>query len=243
MIIIPALDIRDGQCVRLLYGNYDAETRYDVDPIEQASAYSSMGFSHLHLVDLDGAKGGKPVNTALLKSMIAASGMMVQVGGGIRQTEHIKALMDAGVARVVIGSLAIKEPQRVFDWINTFGTNRIVVALDVRISEEDQTAYVCTDAWTNTSSKSLQATIENYQSAGLEHVLCTDISRDGAMTGPSIELYKRILKQFPAIQLQASGGVASGEDLIALRDAGLPAAITGKALLEGKITAEDIRQC
>ena len=242
MIVIPALDIRDGRCVRLLYGDYNKETRYEVDPVQQARAYADLGCTHLHLVDLDGAKAGEPVNLTLLKTMARESGMRVQLGGGIRSEAHIDALLGAGVERIVIGSLAIKSPKVVKAWLERYGSERIVLALDVRIDENNE-AMVATDAWTNDTDLTIDAVISDYLPAGLTHVLCTDIGRDGAMSGPSIPLYERVLSQFPSIALQASGGVSSIDDLLSLKAAGIPAAITGKALLEGKITAEELRQC
>lgn len=242
MNILPALDIRDGQCVRLLYGDYDAETRYDVDPVAQARHYAAFGVGQLHLVDLDGAKAGKPVNVALLAAMTEASGVSVQVGGGIRERAHLDTLFANGVARAVIGSMAIRQPDTVAEWLTVYGSERIVLALDVRIDDAG-VPRVCTDAWTTTSEASLSDTISRFREHGLRHVLCTDIGRDGAMSGPSIALYRQVLQEFPELQLQASGGVAGIDDLRALRDAGLPAAITGKALLEGAISAEEIREC
>ncbi|MEN7344139.1 MAG: HisA/HisF-related TIM barrel protein, partial [Pseudomonadota bacterium] len=208
----------------------------------QAEAYAALGCDYLHLVDLDGAKAGKPVNLKLLEQMATKSGMKVQIGGGIRQDAHIDALLDANVERVVIGSLAVKSPETVKTWFERYGSDRIVLALDVRLDENND-AIVATDAWTQSTGKTIERVIADYQSVGLKHVLCTDIGRDGAMSGPSISLYRRLLRKFPDIALQASGGVSSIEDLIALRDAGIPAAITGKALLEGKITAEQLSQC
>ncbi|MEM7765154.1 MAG: 1-(5-phosphoribosyl)-5-[(5-phosphoribosylamino)methylideneamino]imidazole-4-carboxamide isomerase [Pseudomonadota bacterium] len=242
MQIIPAIDIRDGHCVRLLYGDYDAETRYDVDPVERAQFYASIGLKHLHIVDLDGARDGSPRNAALIERMVAASGVSVQVGGGIRTAAHIRTLLDHGVARVVIGSTAVKQPDLVTDWLSQFGASRVVLALDVRFDQHGQ-PLVTTDAWQSTSAATLYELIDRYLKVGLRHVLCTDISRDGALSGPSVDLYRTTLTRYPQLQLQASGGVSCIEDLQALREAGLPAAITGKALLEGKITAEQLAAC
>ncbi len=240
MNIIPAIDIRNGRCVRLLYGEYDQETRYDVDPIALATKYAQLGLRNLHLVDLDGAKAGHPVNGRLLREMVKASGVRVQIGGGIRTDDHIRELLECGVTRIVVGSLTIKSPDTVMRWLNDFGADAIVAAFDVRVGD-DGIAYICTDAWTKTTDQELIATIMRYREAGLRHVLCTDIGRDGAMSGPAIELYEDILKACPAIELQASGGVSKIGDLITLRNAGLSGAITGKALLEGRITDEELR--
>lgn len=240
MHIIPAIDIRDGHCVRLLYGEYDRETRYDVDPVELAARYAALGLAHLHLVDLDGAKAGRPVNSALMQRIVAATSVTVQVGGGVRDDAHIRELLAHGVSRIVVGSLAVREPGTVKRWLSEFGSDAIVAAFDVRVADDGR-AYVCTDAWTNTTDAELTATIDGYAEAGLRHVLCTDIGRDGAMSGPALSLYSDVMRACPGIALQASGGVSALADLVALRDAGLAAAITGKALLEGKITDEELR--
>ncbi|MEO0576448.1 MAG: 1-(5-phosphoribosyl)-5-[(5-phosphoribosylamino)methylideneamino]imidazole-4-carboxamide isomerase [Pseudomonadota bacterium] len=240
MNIIPAIDIRDGNCVRLLYGEYDRETRYDVNAVALATRYADLGLTQLHTVDLDGARDGKPANTGLLKQMSAASDAQMQVGGGIRDSQHIQELLDAGVSRVVIGSLAIDDPDTVKGWFDAFGGERIVLALDVRLNK-DAVPMVCTKAWTHTSDRTLFDTIDAYVASGLRHVLCTDIARDGALSGPSIALYQQLVTRYPTLGIQASGGVASIHDLHALRDVGVAGAITGKALLEGNITDEEIR--
>ena len=239
MDVIPAIDLRGGRCVRLLYGDFDAETRYDEDPVELAATYSDSGCRHLHVVDLDGARDGVPANAALIRRMTERTDMAVQTGGGIRTEAHIQALLDSGVARVVIGSLAVTDGARVRDWLRRFGPNRIVLALDVR-TRGLPFPTVTTHGWTESSGTSLYDCIESFSSAGLIHVLCTDVDRDGALGGPALDLYRDTLGRFPELALQASGGVASIDDLVALRDAGLPAAITGKALLERRITLQEL---
>ncbi|MEM1438824.1 MAG: 1-(5-phosphoribosyl)-5-[(5-phosphoribosylamino)methylideneamino]imidazole-4-carboxamide isomerase [Pseudomonadota bacterium] len=240
MKIIPSIDLRDGRCVRLLYGDYDRETRYDADPVELAARYSALGLKTLHVVDLDGARAGAPANVGLITRMVEATTATVQVGGGIREAAHLAQLFDAGAQRVVIGSLAIKQPDLVAEWLKSFGGERIVLAFDVRV-DDTGIARVSTEAWQETSDSELVATIESFRAHGLKQVLCTDIGRDGALSGPATDLYARVMAACPGVALQASGGVSSIEDLRALRASGLDAAITGKALLEGRITDEEIR--
>lgn len=240
MIIIPSIDLRGGHCVRLLYGDYDQETRYDADPVALAQRYAALGLDTLHVVDLDGAREGAPQHLELITRMVEATTATVQVGGGIREAAHVGQLFEAGASRVVIGSLAIKQPELVAEWLETFGGKRIVLAFDVRV-DEGGVARVSTDAWQQTSDAELVATIRRFAERGLQHVLCTDIGRDGALSGPATALYKRVMAACPDVSLQASGGVSSIADLRNLRAAGLTAAITGKALLEGRISDEEIR--
>lgn len=239
MDVIPAIDLRGGRCVRLLFGDFDAETRYDADPVTLAATYGDSGCRHLHIVDLDGAKDGEPVNAALIRRMIDRTDLRVQTGGGVRTEAHVQSLLDNGVSRVVIGSLAITDAPTVREWLRRFGSDRIVLALDVRTAGVPSPT-ITTHGWTESSGVPLEECIASYLSAGLRHVLCTDVDRDGALGGPAIDLYRGILRRFPGIQLQASGGVATIGDLTALREAGLPAAITGKALLERRITLEEL---
>lgn len=240
MRIIPSIDIRDGRCVRLLYGDYDRETRYDADPVELAGRYAALGLGTLHIVDLDGARAGAPRSLELIRRMAAEAAATVQVGGGVRDQAHVDALLEAGATRVVIGSLAIKQPATVAEWLRRFGGERIVLAFDVRVGDDGR-ARISTDAWQKDTDAELIETIRAFEPAGLRHVLCTDIGRDGALSGPATDLYGSVLDACPGIELQASGGVSSIDDLRALRKAGLHAAVTGKALLEGRISEEEIR--
>ncbi|MEM8548901.1 MAG: 1-(5-phosphoribosyl)-5-[(5-phosphoribosylamino)methylideneamino] imidazole-4-carboxamide isomerase [Pseudomonadota bacterium] len=240
MIILPSIDIRDGQCVRLKYGDYDQETRYDVDPIRLAQRYEALGLSQLHVVDLDGALEGCPVNLETWASIADATTLTLQCGGGIRNESHVRALLDVGVQRVVIGSLAITQPELVASWLELFGSERIVLALDVR-RDEAGVARICTNAWQDTSNETLEDTIERFLPHGLQYILCTDIGRDGALQGPAIALYAALMARYGALSIQASGGVSDVADLVKLRVTGVAAAITGKALLEGRITDEEIR--
>jgi len=239
MKIIPAIDLRQGQCVRLFQGNFDRQTTYGKDPVALADSSRNMGCSDLHIVDLDGARSGQQENQEIIRSIIKSSELAVQVGGGIRSAEQLESWLDAGVARVVIGSLAIIRPRLVSEWLASYGPEKVVLALDVTL-DETGTPQVATHGWTRPGNITLWQCIDTYLDVGLQHVLCTDISRDGAMTGPNIELYAQLIGKYPQIQLQASGGVRDINDLKALDRIGLPAAISGRALLDGKIDSTEL---
>jgi len=239
MKLIPAIDIRDGRCVRLLKGDFEQETRYAVDPVALAEQYGSLGAQWLHVVDLDGAKRGEPVNLPLIRRMQEAAGISVQLGGGLRTRASLELAL--GVAeRAVVGSLAVSDPDLVASWLTEFGPERLTLALDVRLTE-DGTPLIATHGWTRASALTLAAAIERFAAAGLKHVLCTDIDRDGALSGPNVELYRECAARWPSIAFQASGGVRGAADLAALAEAGAAATVSGKALLEGRLTAEEIR--
>jgi phosphoribosylformimino-5-aminoimidazole carboxamide ribotide isomerase len=237
MRIIPAIDLHDGKCVRLLKGDFDAVTEYSFDPAAVGRQFSALAVEDLHIVDLDGARTGRQDNRETVREIAAASGLRVQLGGGIRSREDVAAWLDAGVSRCVVGSVAIKAPQTVAAWLAEFGTDAIVLALDVRI-DADANPILTTHGWTEDAGTSLWECLDAYPAEC--HVLCTDVSRDGAMAGPNFELYVEILNRYPALQLQASGGVRDIDDLELLRELGLPAAITGRALLDGSITSDEV---
>lgn len=239
MKIIPAIDLQGGKCVRLFQGDFAQATEYSSNPVEIARQFASLSTTDLHLVDLDGARSGTQENRSIVKSIAGESSLSIQLGGGIRSLEVLSKWFDCGVARCVIGSLAITEPEEVMSWIARFGAERIVLALDVNIDGRG-TPVVTTHGWTRASNKTLFDCLDEYRASGLEHVLCTDVSRDGAMAGPNMQLYARIMERYPDLQLQASGGVRNIGDLETLRKIGVPAAITGRALLEGKILATEI---
>lgn len=239
MELIPAIDLRDGRCVRLLQGDFEQETRYSVDPVELAQHYRELGARTLHVVDLDGAKQGVPVNLAVIRRMRAAAGVDVQLGGGIRARASLEDALEVA-ARAVIGSLAVSDPELVVSWLTEFGPERLTLALDVRLAA-DRTPMIATHGWTRASTLSLGAAIERFAAAGLKHVLCTDIERDGALSGPNVELYRDCVRRWPGIEFQASGGVRDTADLTALAAAGVTATVSGKALLEGRIRPEEIR--
>jgi phosphoribosylformimino-5-aminoimidazole carboxamide ribotide isomerase len=240
MELIPAIDLRDGRCVRLLKGDFARETRYRVDPVELAVEYAGLGARWLHVVDLDGAKRGEPVNLPLIERMRDAARVAIQLGGGIRT----RASLDRALAvaeRVVVGSLAVGEPDLVAAWLAELGPERLTLALDVRLTD-DGTPLVATHGWTQASTLTLAAAIERFAAAGVKHVLCTDIERDGALTGPNVALYRDCVARWPGIAFQASGGVRDADDLAALAAAGVAGTVSGKALLEGKMKPEEIRR-
>jgi phosphoribosylformimino-5-aminoimidazole carboxamide ribotide isomerase len=240
MRVIPAIDLKSGQCVRLFQGDFEQVTVYSDNPLVVAEQYAEFGTTDLHIVDLDGARSGDQKNREIISKIAAMTNMDIQLGGGIRDSETLDSWFDAGVARGVVGSLTITEPDTVKSWLVRYGGDRLVLALDVIVGDNG-TPLVTTHGWTASSTSTVFECIADFSSAGLTHVLCTDVSRDGAMAGPNLELYQQILGRFPDLQLQASGGVRDMDDLHVLRAAGLPAAITGRALLDGKITTEEVR--
>ena len=239
MKIIPAIDLKDGKCVRLLKGDLDKTTEYSANPAEIGTRFSALDVEDLHIVDLDGARTGTQQNHTIVSEIAQATGLTVQLGGGIRSREAVAAWLSNGVTRCVVGSVAIKAPETVTAWLKEFGTDAIVLALDVKLTE-DGTPMLTTQGWTEDSETSLWDCLDAYGDAGVRHVLCTDVARDGAMTGPNFQLYVEVLLRYPVLQLQASGGVRNIGDLELLREIGTPAAITGRALLDGEITESEV---
>jgi phosphoribosylformimino-5-aminoimidazole carboxamide ribotide isomerase len=239
MNIIPAIDLRNGSCVRLHQGDFGKQTEYSARPCDVARDFEKLGFNRLHIVDLDGARSGTQAHQCVIAEIAARSSLAIQIGGGIRDARTLEAWLNAGATRCVVGSVAVTNPDMVRSWISAFGVERIVLALDVRIDSSD-TPYLATDGWTKTSGISLWECIDAYCDLQVRHILCTDISRDGAMSGPNTPLYAEFIERYPAIELQASGGVRSIADLESLRALGASAAITGRALLDGCIASEEI---
>jgi phosphoribosylformimino-5-aminoimidazole carboxamide ribotide isomerase len=239
MDLLPAIDLREGRCVRLLKGDFAQETRYAVEPVELAQQYRELGARWLHVVDLDGARLGEPVNLALVRRMQEAADIRVQLGGGIRTRASLEQALGVA-ARVVVGSLAVSDPDTVAAWLREVGSDRLTLALDVRL-DADGTPLIATHGWTRASTLTLAAAVERFAAAGLKHVLCTDIDRDGALSGPNVALYRDCVTRWPGIAFQASGGVRGVADLAALAEAGVAATVSGKALLEGRLTSEEIR--
>lgn len=240
MDLIPAIDLKDGRCVRLFQGDFAAETQYSTQPVEVLDRYVAFGATRVHVVDLDGARDGTQGNYSLIAGFAAKRTAQLQVGGGLRNIERVQALLALGVQRAVIGSIAVNDPDAVMHWGAELGTDKLVLAFDVRL-DDNHVPRATTHGWQRTSSLSLWELLERYAQAGFKHVLCTDIARDGALTGPNCELYAEGVRRFPNMQWQASGGVASARDLHALRDCGVAAVISGKALLENKISVEELR--
>jgi len=240
MELIPAIDLKNGRCVRLFKGDFAAETVYSNDPSEILHRYAALGARRIHVVDLDGAKDGTQANREVILKFAADPSVKLQVGGGLRSLARVQGLLDSGVERAVIGSVAINSPDEVLSWLEQFDPTRIVLALDVRLDAVG-VPMLTTHGWQQTSGVVLWAAVERFLRSGLTHVLCTDVARDGALTGPNCELYAEAVRRFPELQWQASGGVATARDLAALRECGVAAVISGKALLENKISSEELR--
>ena len=242
MTIIPALDIINGSVVRLQKGDFSRQTNYTVSPIDQAKKYESAGGKWLHLVDLDGARAQKPVNLDILSQIADQTNLKIQAGGGIRTEKDMENLFSAGANRIVIGSLAFKNPNLVSGWIDQFGADKICLACDVRLDEEG-VPFIATGAWESTTEITLWDAMRGFQSAGVRHILCTDIGRDGELAGPNVKLYQTMIEQFPDYKIQASGGVSALNDLAELKSAQLAGVIIGKALLEERFTVQEALKC
>jgi len=240
--VYPAIDVREGRVVRLRQGDYADETRYGDDPLAFATRYADAGATWLHLVDLDAAKAGGYTLQALLRGIVAGTGLQVQTGGGVRTREDVAALLDTGASRVVVGSLAVRDPASVLAWMGEFGSERITVALDTR-RDADGIWRLPVHGWTETASETLDDLLRRYADGGLKHLLCTDIDRDGMLSGPNIALYRDVCAAHPSLQLQASGGVRDVADVIASREAGCAGAVLGKALLEGRLSLPEALAC
>ncbi len=242
MIIYPAIDLRGGRVVRLTEGKFDQEKTYGDDPLAVAREFAAAGAQWLHVVDLDGAKDPAMRQSALVQKLAAESGLRMQTGGGIREVAQIESLLGAGAQRVIVGSLAAKEPARVREWLGRFGGERIVLAPDIRLDAKG-TPRVAAAGWQESTGLALKDFLDGFVPAGLMHILCTDISRDGKLTGPNTALYQQLVKRYPTLQIQASGGVASLDDLRTLRSAGAAGAIVGRALYEKKFTLQEALAC
>jgi phosphoribosylformimino-5-aminoimidazole carboxamide ribotide isomerase len=240
MRLIPAIDLRAGHCVRLLHGDFEAETRYPADPHSLLTKYREVGADWLHIVDLDGARDGALGNRAIIVELAARKAISLQVGGGLRNTAALAQMLDAGVARAVVGSAAVSQVEQVQAWLAHFGAQRLTLALDVSI-DDNGSPKVMTHGWQRQSEYSLWNAMDAYAASQLKHVLCTDVGRDGALTGPNVELYREAVRRYPQVEWQASGGIRNARDLQALSEAGVAAAISGKALLENLIPIEDLQ--
>ncbi|MDT0594738.1 1-(5-phosphoribosyl)-5-[(5-phosphoribosylamino)methylideneamino]imidazole-4-carboxamide isomerase [Glaciecola petra] len=241
-MLIPAIDLIEGNVVRLYQGDYKQKTQYELDPVEVVKLYASQGAEILHIVDLTGAKDPSKRQIPLIKKMIATGLMRFQAGGGIRTKQDVLDLLNAGVERVVIGSLAVSDTETVTGWFKEFGPDKIVLALDINIDEHGN-KFVATHGWQNDSGVSIDDLITLYRKCGLKHVLCTDISRDGTLQGANHSLYQSLVRTYQDIQWQASGGIGNLDDINALKPSKVQAVILGRSLLEGKFTLEEAIKC
>lgn len=240
--MIPAIDLIDGKVVRLSQGDYARQTTYSNDPLSYLQRYENGGASLLHLVDLTGAKNPKARQITLLSHLLRGVRAKTQIGGGVRCADDVDALLNAGAARVVVGSMAVKNPSEVMRWFQHFGAEQIVLALDVRIDDQGK-PRVAVAGWQEASAKTIDDLINEYRDHGLKHVLCTDIARDGMLGGANISLYTSLADTYPDIAFQASGGIGTLNDIAALRHSGVIGVIVGRALLEGKFTVKEALSC
>lgn len=234
MRIIPAIDIIDGKCVRLTQGDYAQKKIYNENPVDVAKSFEDAGLQYLHVVDLDGAKAGKVVNWKVVEALTAQTNLEIDFGGGIKTDEDIQRLFDAGVEQVNLGSIAVKDPEKTKGWIKTYGKKKIILSADVKNER------ISINGWQQNSDLTITSFIREYLRNGIEFVTCTDIAVDGMLTGPNVELYKTLLLTFPQLNLVASGGVSSFDDLIELRRIGVDGVIVGKAIYEGKIQLKEL---
>ena len=231
--LIPAIDIINGQCVRLTKGDYDQKTVYG-KPLDMALEFERIGYKRLHVVDLDGAKSKHIVNDAVLREITSSTNLVVDFGGGIKTDEDIEKAFAAGASMVTIGSIAVTNPDLFLGWLEQYGTDRMILGADVRHGK------ISINGWKEDSAEDLLPFLKKYVDAGVRNVLCTEISKDGTLTGPAIELYQEIMDAYPQLHLIASGGVSSLNDIIALNAAGIPAVVFGKAIYEGKINLKEL---
>lgn len=241
-MIIPAIDLIDGCVVRLHQGDYGARRDYGEDPLARLQRYQASGAQLLHIVDLTGAKDPKARQIPLLRELLSSLSIPVQTGGGIRSADDVRSLLDAGAARVVVGSAAVKRTDEVAGWMKTFGADKLVLALDVRINQAGN-AEVAVSGWQENSGVLMDDLIRAFEPAGLRYVLTTDISKDGTLAGPNTALYAKLAQTFPNIDFQASGGIGSLDDIRAVSHTGAAGVIVGRALLEGKFTLEEAIEC
>lgn len=233
--LIPAIDIIDGKCVRLTKGDYGQKKVYNDDPVAQAKEFEKLGMKRLHVVDLDGAKAKHVVNVDVLRGITAATGLKVDFGGGIKSDDDIEKAFAAGASLVTIGSIAVSQPDTFMRWLDRYGADKVILGADVR------NGLVSINGWKEDTSEKLLPFLARYVKAGVKNVLCTEISRDGTLSGPSTDLYREVMEAFPGIHLIASGGVGRNEDIIELDEACIPAVVFGKAWYEGKINLEELK--
>jgi phosphoribosylformimino-5-aminoimidazole carboxamide ribotide isomerase len=235
MQIIPAIDIIDGKCVRLTQGDYAQKTVYNENPLEVAKEFEAAGLKRLHLVDLDGAKEGTVKNWAVLQQIAANTSLSIDFGGGIKQDKDLKIVFESGAAYATVGSLAVKQPEIFQGWLNDYGADKFLLGADVK-SEK-----IAVAGWLETTDIDIYDYLTEYVAKGIQQVFCTDVSKDGKLEGPSIDLYKKIIEKFPSLWFIASGGVSSMDDLYALKEIGCSGTIIGKAIYEGRIQLNELK--
>ncbi|MCW0481221.1 1-(5-phosphoribosyl)-5-[(5-phosphoribosylamino)methylideneamino]imidazole-4-carboxamide isomerase [Gaoshiqia sediminis] len=236
IIIIPAIDLIDAKCVRLSQGDYNQKTVYNENPLEVAKMFEDAGITRLHLVDLDGAKAKHIVNYKVLESIASKTSLVIDFGGGLKSDKDLRIAFESGAQMVTGGSIAVKDRETFLSWIETYGPDKIILGADAKDKK------IAVSGWQEVSELPILDFIESYTSRGIRKVISTDIARDGMLTGPSIDLYKEILEQFPNLELIASGGIASMNDIHELNEMGVPGVITGKAIYENKISLEEIEK-
>jgi phosphoribosylformimino-5-aminoimidazole carboxamide ribotide isomerase len=234
MEIIPAIDIIDGKCVRLTEGDYDKKTIYNEHPLEVAKSFEAAGIKRLHLVDLDGAKAGKVTNWKVLESIAGNTNLIIDFGGGIKTASDLNIVFNSGATLATIGSLAVKEPETFSAWIKEYGEDKFLLGADVKGEN------IAIGGWLETTEETIIDFIAKYLRKGIKQIFCTDISKDGKLEGPSIELYQKIIQHFPDLYFIASGGVSSMEDIAALKSIGCSGVIVGKAIYEGRIKINEL---
>jgi phosphoribosylformimino-5-aminoimidazole carboxamide ribotide isomerase len=232
--LIPAIDIINGKCVRLTKGDYSQKTVYRDSPTDVAKEFEDLGFRRLHVVDLDGAKSKHIVNIAALRGITENTKLTVDFGGGIKTDDDLQQAFEAGASMVTVGSVAVTYPELFAEWLGKYGDDRIILGADVR------NGNISINGWKEDSDKALLPFLAQYVDMGVKNVLCTEISKDGTLSGPALELYSELMKAYPTLHLIASGGVSSLDDIQALNDAGTPAVVFGKAIYEGKINMKEL---
>lgn len=232
--LIPAIDLINGQCVRLTKGDYEQKKVYDNNPAEVAKQFEELGFKRLHVVDLDGAKSKHIVNDNVLRAITSQTSLVVDFGGGIKSEEDIEKAFSAGASMVTVGSVAITNPDLFMQWVDKYGADKLILGADVR------NGMISINGWKEDSAEELMPFLKQYVDKGVKNVLCTEISKDGTLQGPAIELYKEVMATYPGLHLIASGGVSCNQDITELEAAGIPAVVFGKAFYEGKIKVEEL---
>jgi len=234
--LVPAIDIIDGKLVRLTKGDYDQKTEYSQDPLEVAKKFESIGIKRLHVVDLDGAKGGHIVNYKTLENIANRTSLLVDFGGGIKTDEDVKIAFESGAKMITGGSIAIKYPQLFLAWLEKYGADRVILGADIK------DGHIAVQGWLESSDAKWETFLASYVARGVRQVISTDISKDGMLSGPNVELYKDMMAEFPELHVTASGGVSCMDDVMQLAKAGVPSVIMGKAIYEGRITFSELEK-